>query len=287
MVRKPPRQDQKSSHVIASRGFDHSLHGAMDPAPDALEANMNRRLNLLLVSTAIIGVLFATNPVTAQTASGSPAPDPVSIWTIQDENASISTAGLTDRYYTNGLRLSWTSGTDATPDFIAPVARTLWGDGQMRVSFDLTQQIYTPMARALPTRMCCKPRNSSIRRVGYTNSARSPCRCAFDAHCFARSIPMKGCARPGNLLGALQAGSMPSSCLMWANFTGSARRRSAIIARNSISPASVKKSAAGAIRHRAASAHGPGDSAPTAAAAAAPPAARRQVVGWKPSATVG
>jgi hypothetical protein len=116
----------------------------MDPALDALEANMNRRLNLLLISTAIIGVLFATNPVTAQTASGSPAPDPISIWTIQGENASISTAGLTDRYYTNGLRLGWTSGTDATPDFLAPVARTLWGDGQMRVSFDLTQQIYTP-----------------------------------------------------------------------------------------------------------------------------------------------
>jgi hypothetical protein len=51
------------------------------------------------------------------------------------------------------------------------------------------------LARALPTRMCCKPRNSSIRRVGCTSSARSPCRCAFGAHCFARSIPMKGCER--------------------------------------------------------------------------------------------
>jgi hypothetical protein len=35
---------------------------------------------------------------------------------------------------------------------------------------------------------------------------------------------------------------MPSSRLVWANFPGSARRRSAIIARSSISPSSVKNS---------------------------------------------
>jgi hypothetical protein len=35
---------------------------------------------------------------------------------------------------------------------------------------------------------------------------------------------------------------MPSSCRIWANFFGSARRRSAIIVRNSASPASVKTS---------------------------------------------
>ena len=41
----------------------------------------------------------------AGTARAAPPADPSSIWTLQDENASISTANLTDRYYVNGLRL--------------------------------------------------------------------------------------------------------------------------------------------------------------------------------------
>ena len=73
-----------------------------------------------------------------------PAPDPVSVWTLQDENPSISTENLTDRYYTNGLKIGWTSGTDMVPAPLERVGRALWGDGQMRISFDLTQQIYTP-----------------------------------------------------------------------------------------------------------------------------------------------
>jgi lipid A 3-O-deacylase len=94
------------------------------------------------------GIQTAPTPVNtvrvAAVPPGGLAPDPVSIWTLQDENASISSAKLTDRYYVTGLRLGWTSGTESTPAFLAPVARTLWGDGQMRVSFNLTQQIYTP-----------------------------------------------------------------------------------------------------------------------------------------------
>ena len=31
-----------------------------------------------------------------------------SIWTLQDENASISSTNPTDRYYVNGLHLGWT-----------------------------------------------------------------------------------------------------------------------------------------------------------------------------------
>ncbi|HEY2133861.1 MAG TPA: lipid A deacylase LpxR family protein [Acetobacteraceae bacterium] len=105
---------------------------------------MNGRLNLLILAATVLGGAFATHRAEAQSPQGGLQPDPVSIWTIQDENASISTGSLTDRYYVNGLRLGWTSGTNATPDFLVPVAHTLWGDGQMRVSFDLTQQIYTP-----------------------------------------------------------------------------------------------------------------------------------------------
>jgi hypothetical protein len=87
-----------------------------------------------------VGALMATPLADAQQA----AADPTAIWTIQDENASISTARLTDRYYTNGLRLGWTSGTDNVPDFATWAGQALWGEGQQRVAFNLSQQIYTP-----------------------------------------------------------------------------------------------------------------------------------------------
>jgi hypothetical protein len=58
------------------------------------------------------GIQTAPTPVNtvrvAAVPPGGLAPDPVSIWTLQDENASISSAKLTDRYYVNGLRLGWT-----------------------------------------------------------------------------------------------------------------------------------------------------------------------------------
>jgi hypothetical protein len=91
-----------------------------------------------------VGALFATPLADAQQAAPASAADPVAIWSIQDENASISTAKVTDRYYTNGLRLGWTSGTDSVPDFLAWAGQALWGDGQQRISFNLSQQIYTP-----------------------------------------------------------------------------------------------------------------------------------------------
>ena len=80
----------------------------------------------------------------AGTARAAPPADPSSIWTLQDENASISAANLTDRYYVNGLRLGWTSPTSQVPGFLATLGNTLWGDGQQRIGFSLSQQIYTP-----------------------------------------------------------------------------------------------------------------------------------------------
>jgi hypothetical protein len=71
--------------------------------------------------------------------------DPGSIWTISGENDSVSTIpGGSDKYYTSGLRLGWTSGTDTVPAFAASIATAVWGDGITRVSFDINQQIYTP-----------------------------------------------------------------------------------------------------------------------------------------------
>ena len=82
-------------------------------------------------------------------ANAQPSADPTSIWTLQEENASISAAKLTDRYYVNGLRLGWTSPTTTVPDILANVGHTLWGGGQQRVAFDLTQGMYTPAGTAV------------------------------------------------------------------------------------------------------------------------------------------
>ena len=103
----------------------------------------------LLLSTSIADAQLAPlASASAASAPAAPAPDTASIWTLQDENASISTAKLTDRYYTNGLRLGWTSGTDSVPDFLARASQMLWGPGQTRIAFDLSQQIYTPFDTA-------------------------------------------------------------------------------------------------------------------------------------------
>jgi hypothetical protein len=78
-------------------------------------------------------------------ASVAQTPDPASIWTLQDENASVgASGGVTDRYYTNGVRLGYTSPADAVPGFARWVSDTVWGAGTVRFSFDLSQQIYTP-----------------------------------------------------------------------------------------------------------------------------------------------
>lgn len=71
--------------------------------------------------------------------------DPASTWTIQGENDSISTTvGGSDKFYSSGLRLGWTSGTDLVPEAAQRIARIVWGDGTTRIGFNITHQIYTP-----------------------------------------------------------------------------------------------------------------------------------------------
>jgi hypothetical protein len=89
--------------------------------------------------------LTALLALPAMSAEAQPASDPTSIWTLQDENASISAGKPTDRMYVNGLRLGWISPTGQVPDFLADLGRTLWGGGQQRIGIDLAQQIYTPV----------------------------------------------------------------------------------------------------------------------------------------------
>jgi lipid A 3-O-deacylase len=78
-------------------------------------------------------------------AEATPAADPTGIWTIQVENDAVSTLrGTSDQYYTSGLRLGWTSGTDQVPGALSRIGRALWGDGVQRISFDLSQSVFTP-----------------------------------------------------------------------------------------------------------------------------------------------
>ena len=99
---------------------------------------------------AVTGLLATFFLVAPPRASAAPADDPSSIWTLQDENASITTQGLSDRNYVNGLRLGWTSPTSKLPDWTSRLGHALWGDGKQRISFDLVQQIYTPTDTSTP-----------------------------------------------------------------------------------------------------------------------------------------
>ena len=78
-------------------------------------------------------------------ARAEPPQDPHSILTLQGENDALSTRrGTSDEYYTSGLRIGLTTGTDAVPAFLNDLGRTVWGNGVQRISFDISQSIYTP-----------------------------------------------------------------------------------------------------------------------------------------------
>jgi hypothetical protein len=101
----------------------------------------------LACAVAVAALLAGASPAAPQDLQ----PDPNGIWTLQDENASISSAKLTDRFYVNGLHLGYVSGTDAVSGALQRVGSAIWGsDGQLRVAFDLTQQIYTPGTTSTP-----------------------------------------------------------------------------------------------------------------------------------------
>ncbi|MBV9783682.1 MAG: lipid A deacylase LpxR family protein [Acidisphaera sp.] len=101
---------------------------------------MSARLARLLCCTVLAGI----GALPLSLADAQPPADPASIITLQDENASLTTSRLSDRYYVNGLRLGYVSPTGELPDFVSSIGRTLWGEGQQRLSLDLSQSIFTP-----------------------------------------------------------------------------------------------------------------------------------------------
>ena len=114
----------------------------------------------------LAATLMAAVTTPHQAARAEPAADPGGILTLQIENDAVSTqTGTSDRYYTSGLRLGYTSGTGAMPEFLAGLGRTVWGDGVQRISFDIRQSIFTPRDTQL------SPANSRDRPyAGYLNA---------------------------------------------------------------------------------------------------------------------
>ena len=89
--------------------------------------------------------LWIAGAVLAAPAAAQPRQDPDGITTFQVENDGVSTRrGTSDRYYTSGVRLGYTSGTTAVPAFLAHVGQAVRGDGVQRVSLDVAQSIFTP-----------------------------------------------------------------------------------------------------------------------------------------------
>ncbi|MCQ8280028.1 lipid A deacylase LpxR family protein [Acetobacteraceae bacterium KSS8] len=78
-------------------------------------------------------------------AHAAPLDDPYGTFTAQVENDAVSTLkGTSDQYYTSGLRLGWTSGTNNQPPAISNLNRLIWGDGTQRIALGLQQSIFTP-----------------------------------------------------------------------------------------------------------------------------------------------
>lgn len=105
------------------------------PRPSALSAPFGLSAPVLVLAAGLTAAL---------PARALPPADPDAIITLQDENASISSSHLSDRYYVNGLRLGYTSPTGAIPPFSEQMGRVLWGDGRQRISIDIQQSIFTP-----------------------------------------------------------------------------------------------------------------------------------------------
>ena len=99
--------------------------------------------------TAVVALAAATLGLCAVAVAQTATIDPSAIWTVQWENAAISTGAVTDRLYANGARLGWTSPTADVPAAVQGLGQTLFGDGQQRLTFGLLQQIYTPVATQL------------------------------------------------------------------------------------------------------------------------------------------
>lgn len=93
---------------------------------------------------AVSGLALAMAQASGARAQSSSAAD-ASYLTLQGENSSISTAGLTDRFYTNGLRVNYTS-PESDKSVLSGLAAAVFDGPAVRLSVEISQQIYTPAA---------------------------------------------------------------------------------------------------------------------------------------------
>lgn len=98
------------------------------------------RLRVVLSATCCVGCGTIWWHSGASAASLPPVDDG-SIYTVRVEN---DVTGTTDEYYTSGLQLGWTGPTGVVPDFLARAGHAVLGEGNQRISIDLSQQMYTP-----------------------------------------------------------------------------------------------------------------------------------------------
>ena len=107
--------------------------------------HQNRRSAPCPAAALLCAALLVATSVYAAT----PPDDPKLIVTLQTENDVV---GRTDRNYTAGLRLGITLPTGVMPDFVSAAGRALMGNGNQRLSLDLSQTLFTPKntAAAVP-----------------------------------------------------------------------------------------------------------------------------------------
>jgi hypothetical protein len=68
------------------------------------------------------------------------------IWTLRTENDKFSTVpGGTDRYYTTGQQITWTSSPNEVPAFLAKFGQMAGGNGTTWLSVAVGQDLYTPI----------------------------------------------------------------------------------------------------------------------------------------------
>lgn len=98
-----------------------------------------------LAAPSRVALVLGLACAAAVPARAMPPQDPSPIWTFQAENDAVSTqSGTSDRYYTSGLRIGYTSPTLAPANPIARAGQFVWGNGVERISFNISQSLFTP-----------------------------------------------------------------------------------------------------------------------------------------------
>lgn len=97
---------------------------------------------ILLAPILALGLLWPASPHAEEPTAGQPADAERPVWTLTLENDLTND---TDRYFTNGIRLSRTSPVGAVPKYVVDAARPLIGTiGSVRWTVGVGQNMYTP-----------------------------------------------------------------------------------------------------------------------------------------------